>query len=698
MTSMIPRLGLVLLLGILTGCGLELLSPIQKLSTSGTKGLPGIAWDVDMKLPLGEVSVSLADPKIAKSVFGDMALETDAQDRMWIRPDGQDIAPVELGDKLRIATAITASIPATKLDDNSVKMPELNMAPVNIDFETLFPAAPPSGFPVPAGDLPANDVVLPFPDSPFIEAQLDNPAGSLGFRVTNHMGMAFTPSFVLFASGVEIGRSAAMAPIANNTDRAVTIPLNADATMTRDLKLSLRLTIPGGQTFSDSATGLTLDQFDFDDVKTKRVKIKLASQTVQSSQSIPLNIQDPSIASSSIKAIRVESGTLAITLNNQFPIKTTVKLSFQNLFRSGQTQPMVETLEFAANQEKTTPISLDGVTIRPENGMILADVEAKTADTGPTGAYFTTDGSQKIEGSVSLQPPLTFHSIEVPLTRSQDIATSSTPINLPTELSKMNLKLGGVALKLHLDNQSGLSGHIDLAVNGKQGTSAVSLTAKDGSPLRLAFEANKAQDLMVDQDNSNLLDVLNAMPKELEFGGKVTIDSGGQPVTLTKNDRISGKVSVEVPLSLQFPAMGKGKAVPAYDIKPATDLALSDSNREQLSNLSSVVLHVTVDNGWKVPLGVDLRFSKQDDPYSDSNAMVQTISLGSSDTGFTVPNAITLTGEAMERFREARKLGVSITSPGSDAPVTLYRSAVFRLKLSTEFKATIDTKKLGQSQ
>lgn len=697
MTSMIPRLGLLLILGILTGCGLELLSPIQKLSTSGTKGLPGIAWNVDMKLPLGEVSVSLADPKIARSVFGDMALETDAQDRMWIRPDGQDIAPVVLGDKLQIATAITAPIPATKLDDNSVKMPALNLAPVTIAFDTLFPAALPDGFPVPAGDLPAEDVDLPFPDSPFIEAQLDDPAGNLSFRVKNSMGMAFIPTFELKASGNVIG-SRTEPQIADGETRTVTLPLNASATLTRNLKMTLSLTIPGGQTFKDSATGLTLDQFDFEAVKTKRVKIKLASQTVQSSQSIPLNIQDPTIASASIKAIRVESGTLAITLNNQFPIKTTVKLSFQNLFRSGQTQPMVETLEFAANQQKTTPISLDGVTIKPENGLIIADVEATTDPTGDAGAYFTTDGSQKIEGSVSLQPPLTFHSIEVPLTRSQDIATSSTPINLPAELSKMNLKLGGVALKLHLDNQSGLSGYIDLAVNGKGGSNAVTLTRKDGSPLRLAFEANKAQDLMVDQDNSNLLDVLNAMPKELEFGGKVTIDSGDQPVTITKNDRISGKVSVEVPISLQFPAMGRGKAIPAYDVKPATDLGLSDSNREQLKTLSSVVLHVTVDNGWKVPLAVDLLFSKQDDPYSDPDPMIQTISLGSSDSGFTVPNSIALTGEAMERFREARKLGVSITSPGSDAPVTLYRSAVFRLKLSTEFKATIDTKKLGQSR
>ncbi len=696
MTHMIPRFWLFLLALTLAGCGWELLAPLQRMQTGSSA--PSASWPVDLKIPLGEVTLSLDDSRVREAVFGDKSVVTGADGLMTFVPEGRDLDPVSFGDKLRIDQPINAAIPPQVLDSDTVQMPAMTLPPIQVSYRDLFKGDPVLGVLLPFPVALDHGVDLTVPDSPFIESQLDQPAGSLDFQLVNNLGLAFQPEFRLFATrnGVrsEIGRTAVMPLIPAGNRQNVSIPLVAGSYLTRVLDVELYVSVPGGQTLAAPATGLILEQFTLANIRTARVKLDLPAQSLQTLQRIPLDIQDPNIASNSIRAIRVESGSLAISIDNRLPLTTAMTLRFRNLFRTGQATPLVETFSVPSGEARTVTLSLDGVSILPENGEIVADVTAETLATGPAGAYFTTDGSQKIEGSVSIQPPIVFLSIDVPVTRTLSLATSSTPIQLPAEFTRMNVKLGAVALNLHLDNQSALTGAIDLDVVGKTSGAPIRLKAKDGGPVRLPFAANRAQDLRIDQDNSNLLDILNALPSELEFGGQVTVDSGGAPVTLSRSDRLGGRLAIEIPLALEFPAFGPGLPVAGYDVTPAKDLGLDETMRARLALLQRLVLNVHVDNGWKIPLGVHLLFSKTPDPYSDPDALTLTLALGN-EQGYSVTTDLLLEGADLVRFREASKLGVRLTSPGSSGPVFLRSTAVFRLRLGTEFKALLDAKQLG---
>jgi hypothetical protein len=700
---MIPRFGAFLIVMSLMGCALELLSPLQRLQTSQNGDGFSFSWPVDVSLPLGAVTLSLDDPSVTHAIFGDLPLVPGDDERMGVVPFGRDLDPVTVGENLQLDDPLEVVFPPQGFDGGNLALPNFNVAPLSLSAAAILGHELIPGLLFPSAIAVSYDTKLPLapPASDFSEARLGDPAGKVVFTLRNHLGVTFTPVISLLAirNGVSqvIGRSSAIPPMATGTQRQITLPLYPGATLTRDLELGMQIWVSGGQTVQAPTDGLAVSDFDFVDLDLTHVRMPLATQSFALSQQIPLDLPDASIASSSVRTVRVESGALKLVLSNGLPVANTLDLRFTSMFRPGQTEPLRSVIVLGPRESRTQSITLDGVTIRPIDGRITIEGSAVTSDTGPGGALFAVDGSQKLEGAFTLLAPLRFSEIQAPLTRTVTIATSSTSLNLPEAVTRYGLKLNDVALRLRIENRSALSGAIQLDVTALMASGEQRpLTDKQGKPLSLPILPAQTQDLQVDAGNSNLLDLLNAMPTDLMTGGRVVIDSKGEPVTITRGDRLGGRFTLEIPLSVTFAPMGPGLAAPAYDVKPATPIALSESDRTRLASVERVELNVKVDNGWRAPFDLDLRFSEQGDPYADGDALVKALSLGNAERGFTVANRVVLEGEDLERFRKAQTLGFRLRSPGSSVPVTLFRGSRFSLSVGLEFKATVDSRQMGQ--
>lgn len=703
MRSMIPRFGAFLIAMTLMGCALELLSPLQRLQTSQEGGGVSFSWPVNVALPLGALSLSMDDPSVNRGIFGDLPLLPGDDERMWLVPLGRDLDPIAIGDQLQLEEPIEVLIPPQGFEGGDITLPDFEVPPFSLGAASLLGHELVPGLPFPSAITVSYDAKVPLapPSSDFSEARLADPAGKVAFTLRNHLGVTFTPviSLIAIRNGTRqvIGRSAAIPPMATGTQRAITLPLFAGATLTRDLELGMQIWVSGGQTVQAPTDGLAISDFEFVDLDFTHVRTPLATQSFTFSQQIPLELPDSSLASTSIRAVRVESGTMKLVLGNGLPVANTLDLRFTSMFRPGETEPLRSVVALGPRETRTLSIALDGVTIRPEEGRIAMAGSAMTADTGPAGALFAIDGSQKLEAAFTLLAPLRFSQIEVPVTRTAAIDTTWTALNLPAAVTQHGLKLSDVALRLRIDNQSALGGNIllDLAALLPSGEQR-SLIDKQGNPVSLPFLPARKQDLLIDAGNSNLLELLNAMPTDLKTGGRVMIDSKGEPVTISRGDRLSGRFSVEVPLSVNFAPMGPGLSAPPYDIKPATPISLSQSDRARLAAVERVELKVKVDNGWHAPFEIDLRFSGKSDPFADGEALVKTLSLGNAERGFVVDNRIVLEGEDLERFREAQTLGFRLRSPGTTTPVTLFRGSRFNLNVGLEFKAMVDSEQLGR--
>jgi hypothetical protein len=696
---MIPRFAVFLIPLLLFGCGLELLSPLQKLNTSDSSKGFEYSWPVDVALPLGSLSLSLDDPEVARSVFGDLSVLPGDDERLRLHPVAKEIAPIAFGDALELKDPLSLVLPAQTLPDLNLDLPDFTFPRLDLSTDQVAGAPLPPGLPIPYA-IPYTTTVplnMPVSESEFSEAQLGDPAGHFEFEIENRMGVRMTPSVKLYAKRQgatrEIGRTQAALPLEVGQSRKLVIPLYADAFLTRDLSLKLDIQVMGGQQVQAPSTGLSLDAIKLvkGKVRFMRAEVPAKSFDVPVVEQ-PLALPEADFPADAVKSLEVEKGTLQLTLVNTFPVAATFEVDFLSFYRSGQLEPMKGTYPVRAGETRTFALPLAGVSIRPHQGRIQLKATGMTSGTGAAGALFALDGSQSLSGTMVLLAPLSFKSVEVPIRREVQLPATVTPLQMPAFLADHGIQLEDVILRLYLLNRSGLGADVALDVSAKLPAGpAMGLTDKAGQPIALTLSPNQAQDFQINAANSNLLELLNAKPTELTLGGKVTVDSKGQAVRISSTDKLEGRLSVEIPLTVTFPALGKDSGAPAITVRPPISLPFAGDSGAQLKMVERAVLTVAVNNGWNVPLDLELLFSAQSDPFADADAFRHTIALGNPHEGYQVKNELVLEGESLDRFRAAKLLGLRVTSQGSGTPVTLFRGSAFRVDLGVTFKANVSS-------
>ncbi|MEB3299379.1 MAG: hypothetical protein VKO21_07835 [Candidatus Sericytochromatia bacterium] len=437
----------------------------------------------------------------------------------------------------------------------------------------------------------------------------------------------------------------------------------------------------------------------------------------------------------SLEAVELASGSMSLTMANDLDADLNVDLSFEGLegltgatatVDRGDVPPFTVLsggglrLGINARQTVTWRLDLSGSTMRPramtdEQGQeirgiavsasvnLLATQSDRSHLQGVTRIPATLRASQEASGRVTLSP-LGISALQAVIDRTEG-AGGGSPVPVPADFLDYGILPGRFALKVRLDNASGLAGSFlpgieaslsaSASVAGCQalfgGTgcpSTASVTVLgagaesfDGTFLAGSAAATRSTTLELNERNSNLLDLIALGLTELRLSPRLRVGEG-RSVRLTREDQMGGAISFELPLALRFEDFGPARAKkgPPASTSPLDVAAgLGPAEVERLrKHLRRVALELRIDNGWGLPLDLQLDFLKAD----ESVGFTRTLRLGTPD-GSTALSMLDLGPEEIPVLPDIRQLRIQALSSGSNGAVLAIRNtAELRLRVT----------------
>lgn len=717
---------------LLSGCGFELFQTASRLSAGNpVSALP--SWPVDLKVGLGDASLPVS--KLIDS-GGSVPLVVGDDRTYTLKPDAQEIPTVKVGDNLRVDAQAPMAIPAQTLSDPPLQQtlagPTLTLDDLGV---TSIPLGPGMTIGTAIADPALPDPTLMLATVAFDQAQSSTVSladlrrakldanSRLTLNVVNQVagdGSAEQDSMamriedlIIRSGGVVLNQTwAAAHPAVDLKTGAIPVDLDADRILAGSLTISFRATgqVPVGLNLKRLSGSQKISIGIQTDIKIKAISLPAkAFPAVSQGIDVPL---PPDLGIGSISNISIASGSISLRMTNGFGVNATMSIALEGVETSAG-DPFVTSVVIPAGgaTPSVTDLDLDlagAVLLGTRLGVKITGQSYDTEAVAPEipASLVLPDkmavfkAGQSLSGSATVGA-LTFESVSATLNRTVPISSSSTPINLPKEFKDLGIGFARVSIRLKINNKSQLPGVLVLDAKAVlSDDTTMPLTYAGSLAMAPAVAVGDVRTTVIDinETNSNLIALLNAGAKELQFGGNVTINSGSTPLLLTRHDELSGQVAVSVPLSVIFPAMGLDQAVKPYDIKPATPLNLDAVTKERLGQglVSRFAITALIDNGLHLPLVLNLLFSQSEDPYTDPAPVIKSLALG--DGLSTQTSVMELTADEMAFFKEAKHVGFRLTSPGTKGmPVSLRSTDELRIRLLAQLKLKVSPSALQGS-
>ncbi|MBI6546263.1 MAG: hypothetical protein HY692_05680 [Cyanobacteria bacterium NC_groundwater_1444_Ag_S-0.65um_54_12] len=716
----ILSLSLVIFMG---GCGVtQILDIVKKVqSVTDTKRLLP-SWPLDFTIDLADISMTFGDERIQKSLReGPMKglLNYDAVGAGTITPPATAIPAIELGERLRVDTAVT-----TPIDPMSIGIPMTNrtIPATTIRFADTPAAALPFNFPLPIGSMTITQAKSKAKELSIDTSILKLPASaSMATQVSSQQSLEEVRSATLSTGRltvplnnqtagqltVEIQLKDGTGQIVASGSREVTARSSGEIALVLDGKTVVSPLTIIASTSGSIPADTSLDSIDPENDKMQVGPSSLVMDASAAEVHLPrrqgktpgtdyeaslapkqqsFNISSRLPADSGVKRldlVEVASGSLQISTNNGFGADGNLTIRLSGISQiSGAASDGSLKVEINANSSATTSFDLAGALITPDaSGNITAVVEPETLDTDndrshglpASGShnFVAVQRTDQLSGNVTLSP-MTFRRVEGYFERQQDLPVSEVPIQLPTELASTGINPSQISVKFVIYNQSQINGEFKPDISGflaNGSTMSLDLYQPGVAPPKEVFkgtfngsdtiEATASTAIEINERNSNILDLLKAGVTKLRMGGQASVTGN----RITNRDQLAGQVEIAIPLALLVEPFGLGQARPPFDVKPPSPLNFDKSTQEQLRKyLRGIWLDIRVDNGWHLPLDLTILLSKLPDPYSDAAALTKKLSLGA---GPTTTSQIALNQEESLLLPDLKTIGFRVTSPGT---------------------------------
>lgn len=248
------------------------------------------------------------------------------------------------------------------------------------------------------------------------------------------------------------------------------------------------------------------------------------------------------------------SGTIPVDVTNPIPLRLIAKLSFPELFRDGEMLAHSEVIAAggAGNPGLSSfDLDLDGVSILVE-GPSPADSLRYRLDVetpGSFGAHVPVGTNQRLDarmdaGDISMswvRGSADSRRFEVPITE--------TEIDLPDEIE--DLEFLQAELVIEATSSIGLSTNADLVLDAitSRGTEA-------SLPFRMDIPPGNTESpsfvrVVLDDGNSDVLDLINVQPSTLRVSGSVFVGGPGEIARVSREDWIEGDYTLTAPLRVK---------------------------------------------------------------------------------------------------------------------------------------------------
>ena len=363
-----------------------------------------------------------------------------------------------------------------------------------------------------------------------------------------------------------------------------------------ELPASLGVRLSGG---SVGAAGVSLDPEDalglelsLSDLVVDAASAEIGAQSFEQTGTVALP------DSLYVVEATVESGAIDVTLSSGLPVPATVYLYF-NEFRTPEGGPYILSFEMPRNGVETTVADLAGATITAGEGAPLDSLSytVGVVSPGSGGEIVTVHSGTHISANLASTTLSLGEITGIIPERSFALEPMTETLDLPDELD--GVLLAASTLTVDLFNGTGITGTANLNLVASSASGATAELAVVAEIEAARAEGLVRTTLSLDEDNSNIADLLSLPPESLTLTGSVTV--GGDDVigTISPDDicRIAWHADAPLRLSLENSEI---------DREPEP-LDLDEDLREQLDDhLVAAELLVEIDN--RFPFGVDILF------------------------------------------------------------------------------------------
>ncbi|MBK9775516.1 MAG: hypothetical protein IPP62_03980 [bacterium] len=494
-------------------------------------------FDTTLSLPLGVERLDVADA-------------IDSEDFLAVSPDGSLLFHVDGDpDTLSFDFDLSAEVSAQSMDHGLGSFELASVGPLTYGFllqDVWAPAAGANGITtiVPAFPLAATSPDQDVPD--VTSATLS--AGTAAVTVDNGLPVAISAAsgpnqLVLVLEGSD-GAEFATFPFA-------VIPAGASRTVTVDLAGAvmpdrLRVRLSGGSAGSGGQF-VTVSGTDALDVSASFTNLVVSSATaVVGAQSFNTTFSSPLPSGYEVTEAVVASGTSQLTVTNSMPVPCTATLTWADL-RNANGVPLVEQFTLAAGTAAVRSINFTGYTLAA-GGSPLTALEASVSVTSPgsSGQPVAMDAGDGLSADLAATS-ISFASVTGIVPESiVTLEPTVQHIDLPDELS--GLSLTAARLTLHLDTTASLPGNVDLTLRGTDADGEVTdlmiSEALNGGPDQALTE------IILDQDNSTIVQFLNSMPERVTLLGQVSLGGDGALGTVRPGDTAVVRWEIEAPVEV----------------------------------------------------------------------------------------------------------------------------------------------------
>lgn len=271
------------------------------------------------------------------------------------------------------------------------------------------------------------------------------------------------------------------------------------------------------------------------------------AEAVIGAQDFRLRFETALPADYEIQRAVIETGSVDLSLTNSMPIPCVAVLSWSEVV-DVEGRPLTTTVELEPGASARRALDFAGRIVDGGEAALTAltaDVAITTPGSGSTPVLLSsTDGltAELADGRIA------FSSVTGLVPAEQVVLEPlEEQIDLPDELD--GLELTAATMSLHITNSSGLAGQVDLVLTGISATGSVRTLsiARDILPT-VDTRSPATTTIVLDQDNSGLIDFLNNLPDRISLEGDVLV--GGSAGTVHAADYAIVDWEIQAPVEV----------------------------------------------------------------------------------------------------------------------------------------------------
>lgn len=404
-----------------------------------------------------------------------------------------------------------------------------------------------------------------------------------------HLGLYDTRSDTLIASVDYIGE------VAPGSELRQVIDL-AGKKFSNELSLEISGNSPGSReqpVLLSSASAMAINA-TISDLQVKSAHARISSQEITDRREA---LVDESVV---VNSANIKQGMILLELSSHLPVAGTVSITLPDFISpSGDMCRETIALNPAATASRT--LDLAGYRFEPETAppgqqtMLVA----WSVQTPGTGAEYVTVQSSDAVNIRCAVADMVFSEVTGSFDgKTVTIDPATYTVDIPDGVDSVHFE--NVQLELRLRNGINFPARTNLLLEGFNNSAQrvemrIQETILAGQSNGQAVESQ----IVLNRNNSNVSEFLDALPSSIRLSGTVTIGEAGYVGTVRESDAVTGTVRIEAPLSFSLPAQHVEVEADSLEIGADVREKIRDDLRE--GKLTARILN-------HLPLGASLSF------------------------------------------------------------------------------------------